>query len=178
VRSTRREIWEILKIWWFIVPGGALGVVAIIAAIHGTHHKTVWFWGFWAMTALLLAMGWRLRSVLKERDVARAELADEHSAEAGARRLDELADEAIIIREDEVPTDKWGTAHTRAISVFGHWQARADAEVRRSANAYMGIWRENPENPMLLHFGTPDQAREFVDFNVAQLRHIASELRK
>lgn len=156
-----------------------MGVVAIIAAIHGTHHKTVWFWGFWAMTALLLAMGWRLRSVLTERDVARAELADEHSAEAGARRLDELADEAILIRDGEIPSGgSWGMARKRSLEVLGHWQLRADAEVRRSANEHMGTWRQNPKNPMLLHFGTPDDGRQFIDFCAAQLRYIASELRK
>jgi len=69
-------------------------------------------------------------------------------------------------------------ARKRSMEVFQHWQLRADAEVQRSANEHMNTWRENPENPMLLYFGTPDEAREFVDFNAKQLRRIASEVRK
>lgn len=78
-----------------------------------------------------------------------------------------------------MPSGKsWGTTRKRSTEVFHHWQLRADAEVRRSANEYMDAWLDNPEDPTLLHFGTPEDARKFIDFNVAQLRHVTSELRK
>jgi hypothetical protein len=72
VRSALRETWEIIKAWWLFVTGVALGVVAIVQEIKGAHHVTVWFWAFCAMTALGLATLWRLRGVLKERDLALA----------------------------------------------------------------------------------------------------------
>ncbi len=64
------------------------------------------------------------------------------------------------------------------MQVFQHWQRRADAEVRRSATEYMPVWRENPPDPMLLHFGRPGESHAFIDFNIDQLRRIARELRK
>lgn len=179
VRGVRREVWEIAKVWWVLVPGGAFGVVAIVQAIRGARGESIWFWGFWAMTALALALGLRLRQVAQERDRARRLLEDENSTEAAARRLEDLANEALIIRDNEVPAgDDWGTALRRCTHVFNHWQDRADAEIRRSANGYMDHWRQNPPNPMLLRFSSPEAARQMIDFCVAQIRHIATELRK
>lgn len=55
-----------------MVPGGVLGIVAIVQAIEGARHMTAWFWAFCAMTALCLATAWRLRNVLGERNTALA----------------------------------------------------------------------------------------------------------
>lgn len=71
MRSGSREAWEVVKTWWLFVPGGALGVVAIVQVIHDARSKTVWFWGFCAVTALCLALCVRLWKVVKERDQAR-----------------------------------------------------------------------------------------------------------
>jgi hypothetical protein len=74
MRRVGRELWEIGKLWWTVVPGVALGVVAIVQAIKGAHGESVWFWGFCTVIALLLATAWRLRNAMQERDEARAEL--------------------------------------------------------------------------------------------------------
>jgi hypothetical protein len=104
---------------------------------------------------------------------------DGATREAAASKLDELAEEGILIRDREIPPGtSWGTALQRCTAVTQHWQLKSDAEVRRSATDYLGLWHESPEYPMLLYFSTPDDARKFIDSCVGQLRHIASELRK
>lgn len=99
--------------------------------------------------------------------------------EAAAQRIDALAVEAAQIRDEEVPAgDSWGSALILCQTVFEHWRLEADREVRRSASEFMDLWRQPNTNPMTLYFNTPQQAREFIDSEIAKLRHIASKLRK
>lgn len=179
MRRAARELWEISKIWWLIVPGGALGAVAIVQAIKGSPGKSVWFWGFWAMTAVAFALAWRLRRVVHERDQAIQDLEAEHSAEATARRLGELADEAVLIREEIPDGNDWGdVGPAQIVTTLEHWQARVESEIRRYAKEHLDYWRENPDWLETNTFLTPEVCRRFVDYKVARARHVASELGK
>jgi hypothetical protein len=177
VEKAAREAWEIVKLGWTYVAGIVLGVVAIVEAVEGSH-DSAWFCGFWAMTALFLATGWRLWGVVKERDGALEIVRNENSADARAHRLEDLADEGVLIREEIPRGDGWGPSISRYVGVTSHWQLRVDSEVRRSANDHMDAWRQNPPDPTLLNFSSPDDARTFLDFCIDQLRRIAAEIRK
>jgi hypothetical protein len=118
MRKASQEIWEISKIWWVVVPGGALGVVTIVQEVEGVRHETVWFWGFCAMTALWLATLWRLRGVLRERDVAEGLLADENTREAVARRIDRFREEYEQLGS-EAPGELKGQVQYRLRSRYG-----------------------------------------------------------
>ncbi len=64
-----REAWEVLKLGWGYVAGIALGIVAVLQAVKGSH-ESAWFWAFCAMTALALGVATRLHVVARERDAA------------------------------------------------------------------------------------------------------------
>jgi hypothetical protein len=177
-----RELWEIGKIWWFVVPGGALGIVAIVHAVKGTPDKSVWFWGFWTAVAVCMAMSWRLWKVLKERDDARAELASENTRDAVARRIDGFALELETLRS-EMPPDNEGVGpvvtddqRNWSFSVT-HTEEQISSYLRQNAPGFVSYWREslNPA-PRLIPFSARVNAE--VDFALGQLHHIAQRLRE
>ncbi len=181
MRKIVQEIWEISKIWWVVVPGGALGVVAIVQEIKGVRHETVWFWGFCAMTALCLAAFWRLRGVLRERDQARAQLAEESTRDAVADRLDRFAEEYEVLgREAPGEREDVGPIHTEEQAGWSwssnHLNEQISSELRRHAPGFVAYWRTNPRDPPPTHpFDV--YTKDFVAMSLEQLRHIAARLR-
>src|ERR1700733_928129 len=181
MRKVGRELWEISKIWWLVVPGGVLGVVAIVQAIKGAHGKSIWFWAFWAMAALMLAMGWRLRSVLKERDLARDELANENTRDVVAQRIDRFAHEWKILG-DEAPGEQEGVGPiTTPEQVFWsqsmqNLNEQISSELRRNAPGFVKYWRSNlapmPPPPPFAAY-----SHAFTEMSLLQLRFIAERLR-
>jgi hypothetical protein len=182
MRKAGREIWEVSKIWWLVVPGGALGVVAIVQVVRGTHGKSVWFWGFWALMALLFAVVWRLRSVLKERDAARAALAEEGTRDAVANRLDRFAHEYELLGA-EAPGEQEGVGPVNTPEQASwswsstHLNEQISSELRQHAPGFVTYWRTNPREPPPRHpFDV--YVKDFVSMSVEQLRHIATRLRE
>jgi hypothetical protein len=180
VRKVPRETWEIAKIWWLVVPGGALGFVAIVKAVEGAHGKSIWFWGFWAMTALMLAVVWRLRAVLKERDAAIAALANENTRDAVAHRLDRYTRELETLR-GEIPAERTGPGPvvTNEQRDWGesavHLTERVLGELRQNAPGFVSYWRTEPE---LRPYPTLEGMEADADFALGQLRHMAQRLRE
>jgi hypothetical protein len=182
VRSTRREVWEVLQIWWFTVPGLGLGVLAIVQTIRDTRHETPWFWGFLAMTALAFATGWRLRKVAKDRNKAEAALGEESSRDAVALRMDRFARELEALRE-EIPPDQEGPgplySHEQEdwIDSLRHFSERVAGELRQNAPGFMAYWRQELESSSIPQRLTRTAAEEQIDFGLQQLHRIAERLR-
>jgi hypothetical protein len=182
MRRAIRELWEISKIWWLVVPGGVLGVVAILQAIKDVHGKSVWFWGFWAVTALLFAGGWRLRGVLKERDKAEAALGEEGSRDAVAHRIDRFAREIESLRA-EIPPDHEGPGPLYSdeqeawMDSAAHFSERVTGELRQSAPGFVPYWRTELGPSSTSSRLTKVRAEAEIDFGLDQLRHIAERLR-
>jgi hypothetical protein len=180
MRRTGRELWEISKIWWLVVPGGALGIVAIVQAIKDVHGKSVWFWGFLAMAALLFAVGWRLRSVLEERDQAKAVLGEEGSRDAVAHRLNRFIHEHELLAAERPPEqDGVGPVRTDEqdywIQSVNHLTEQISSELRQNAPEFVSYWRSNPEDlPPTYPFER--YADAFVAMSIRQLRHITERL--
>jgi hypothetical protein len=177
IHRMAQEVWRIVNLWWLYVAGVALGTISIVHAVEHTRGWSPWLWAFLAMTALCVATARRLIGVIREREAARRELREQNSAEARARRIDDLVEEALLIR-DEVPADDWGTAMTRMREVISHFQLRADSEVRRSAHEYMDIWLQDPPDPTTSTFSEPADARAVLDQYATQLRGIAAKVRQ
>jgi hypothetical protein len=182
VRTALREAWEIAKGWWLFVPGGVLGAVAIVEVVHDAHGRSIWFWGFWAMTALFLAACWRLRGVVKERDQARSALAEEDSRDAVAHRLDRFAHEYELLGT-EAPGEQEGVGPINT-DEQAHWSwssnhlsEQISSELRRNAPGFVAYWRSNPE-PIPPTHPFDIYTRVFVEISLKQLRHIAARLRE
>lgn len=180
MRKAGSEVWEICKTWWQFIPGGVLGVLAIVEVIHDAHGKSVWFWGFCAMTALLFATGWRLWNVLKERDQARALLANEDTREGVAYRLDGFRQEYEVLGAEASKIDPLGPLATDTQREWdasaNHLSAAVSSELRRGAPEFGAYWRKHPE-PRLAFHPFDAYAESVVNLSVTQLRHIAARLR-
>jgi hypothetical protein len=181
MRDARREAWEIIKVWWLFVPGGALGVVAIVEVVHDAHGKSFWFWGFCAMTALFLATCWRLRGVVRERNAATQTLSSENSAEAVAKRLEQFAHEGDLLK-DEIPADAepfdWFQLRSRKEAELEHLALRIERELRLHFPKFLPYWKTNPDDlPTGAQLASAANARRIIEFGSEQLRHIAERLR-
>jgi len=185
VRSARREIWEILKLWWLVVPGGALGVIAIVAAVRGAGHETVWFWGFWAMTALFTATCVRLWRVVQERDEALA------ASSSGRQSLDPWLDErsedmqalAERLREQAAVGPVVDIPRCEAIQ-GAFWQLSSDvlARLHIEAPEWAEYYMQNPDWYRLdgVTAMRPEQFEErakLIDYTVDQIAHIRARLK-
>jgi hypothetical protein len=176
-----RELWEIGKIWWFVVPGGALGIVAIVHAVKGTPDKSVWFWGFWTIVAVCMAMSWRLWAVLKERDQTRAELAGENTRDAAVRRIDSFLREYEQLRSEMPPDNEDpGPVFTNEQRDWtyspSHIEQQISSYLRQNAPRFVSYWRSNP-TPLPPTYPFRIYADALVDMSIEQLRHIAQRLR-
>jgi hypothetical protein len=181
-KTISTEVWAVLRIWWLIVPGIVLGIVAIVEAINDAHGKTVWFWATLAMTALFAATAVRLRHVVRERNSFQARIEDQSSAEAVAARLAEFIEEASLIAEEipEHPSDaEWVMLRRRKAAELEHLGLRVERELRLHAKKYLDYWKENPEGiPPEAQFNSAENTRRVIKFSVGQLRHITEELRQ
>jgi hypothetical protein len=155
------------------------GVSWVWPAIQGAH-KTVWFWGFWTVIVLMLAMAWRLRTVLKERDAARHGLAGENSRERVARRMEDFADEhELLMKEFPGHERDIGLGEARILWERGraHLAEQIKSELRRNAPGFTSYWLASPD-PMPPVEPFDGYAKAFSDLSVEQLRRIAAWLRE
>ncbi|MFI4990257.1 MAG: hypothetical protein ACHQHO_05010 [Solirubrobacterales bacterium] len=92
MRRAVREFWEILGIWWVLIPGGIVAAIATVQLVEGIRHKPLWFWTTWVMTGFAVAGFIRSIRVGKERDAARAALVDQDASLKDwlGRQIDEL----------------------------------------------------------------------------------------
>lgn len=170
--------------WWLVVVATALGVVAIVEAIEGAHGRSAWFWGFWGMTALCMATGLRLLGIARERDGLRAEIADPHSAEAVARRLEGFAHEGERLLADMPPAEATPREWYEAINQEGwegilkHWAFEIESELRRNSPQLLPQWNRNPPDlPEGTGWASASNARRMVEWASAELRNWAQGLR-
>lgn len=179
VPVARREAWEIAKNWWQFVPGGALGVLAIVEVIHDTRGKTGWFLGFCAMTALFLATAARLRRVVQERNSAQTALAGGGTREALADRLDRFQKAWETLRGELPPDPGPGSVFTEERERWredcGALRGEVTGELRQYAEKFVVYWRSNP--PARTHNFDTD-ANADVDAARERLAYIAQRLRE
>ncbi len=160
------------------------GAVAIVEAVEGAHGKSVWFWAFFAMTALFAATFLRLLSTARERDALYAEIADPQSEEAVARRLDGFAQEGDRLLVDMPAADSTAAEWQEAIrsagweGVLKHWAFQIESELRRNAPQFMDRWDTNPPGlPEGTGWASAGNARLMVGWAVNNLRDWARTLR-
>jgi hypothetical protein len=183
MQNSAREAWEVVKLGWVYAVGVAFGVVAVVEAVKGSHDSG-WFWGFWAMTALFHATGWRLVKATRARDRLETEIADEHGSLATARRLEVLANEGERLREDMPGADADAAEWQRAVvgagleGIVKHWAFQVESELRRNAPEYLSRWNENPPDiPLGQGWLTAAYARRMVEYAAGNARGFANELR-
>lgn len=180
MRSFFREARAVFSIWWLVVPGGILGVVGVVQAIRGVHHVSAWLWVAAAMTALWLATSVRLARVVRERNIARVALADEHSREATVLRLERMAREWELLAA-EIPPDEETDGGAVAPSVQRwqhasiHLNERVRSELRQNAPGFLAYWGTDPE-PLPPNYPFAVWAQAFVELSARQVRHIADRL--
>jgi hypothetical protein len=139
MKALWREIRAILGVWWLIVPGGILGVVAIVDTVRSAHQVTPWFWAALAMTALWLATCVRLNHVLDERNrLAGSELPRLSYGEARTRIT-------RLVREADALDERLADASAEEFFdvVFPEvqrWVAEADDTLRRFHFQLMLPW--------------------------------------
>jgi len=181
MRRAGRELWEILGIWWLLIPGGIVAAVATVQLVEDIHHKSLWFWATWVMTGFAIAGLIRSLRVSKERDAARAALAKENTQDAVIRRLDGLREEYEQLGAEApgelegpgpIPTEEqeaWGRSTE-------HLGERIASELRRNAPGYVAYWRSNTEQMPPIHPFVPF-AKAWTGMAIGQLRHITDRLR-
>jgi hypothetical protein len=183
MRRVSRELWEILGIWWLLIPGGVVAAIATIQLVEGIHHRSIWFWTTWVMTGFAIASFVRVIRVGKERDTARAELADEESRDAVAHRLERFIREYEQLWA-EVPGEQEGVGpvvtenQERWIASIDHLSERVSGELRQSAPGFVAYWHTDPQSPRLYFQPFGSWAKQLVDLSIEQLRHIAQRLRQ
>lgn len=180
MRSFVREARAVLSIWWLIVPGGGLGVVAIVSFIKGSHHVSAWLWVAAAMTALWLATCLRLRQIIKERDRLNSVLNEEHSRDATVVRLEGFVREYEQLGK-ELPDRPEGVGPVVSDEQLGwsasleHLGERVKSELRMNAPGFLAYWNSNAEplpfSPPLKPWG-----EAYVGLSLRQLRHIIDRL--
>jgi hypothetical protein len=181
VERLGREAWEIVKLGWTYVAGIALGVVAIVAAIRGSHDSG-WFWGFWAMTALFVATGWRLHRAVQRGNQLEAALDEPH---ATAQRLEVLVNEGERLLEEMPRSDASAAEWREAVlnegleAILKHWALGVESELRRNAPQLLTAWHgaQPPGVPAGQGWATAANARQMVGYNVETVREMARGLR-
>ena len=123
----------------------------------------------------------RVSQLERERDEARAALADDDSRGAVARRLEGFIREYAQLRA-EVPDEQTGVGPVVTEDQEAwNWSAnhlgeRVSSELRQNMPGFVAYWRTNPE-PRLYFQPFGPWAKQLVDMSIKQLRHIAARLR-
>lgn len=183
MRSASREAWEVFKTWWLFVPGGALGVVAVVEVIHDARGETVWFWSFCAMTALCFALGVRLWKAVRERDQAQASSSSEQSLsswlEARSRDMQALARRLRGQIASRVVVDVF-----RCEAIEGaFWQLSRDvlARLHIEAPEWADFYMKNPDwyrgnGVTAIRAEEFEERARLIDYTVDQIAHIRARL--
>lgn len=176
-----REIWEVFKVWWGLVVGLAFGVVAILKALQSGHHS-VWFWAFWAMTALAFGLGSRLWQVRRERDGARKDDRNDLAVWLDNKSNDMLAFKQRL--REEIERNSQFRAERAQIIEELFWDANTDVVKRLHIDApeWLDYYSENPPNFSRYVTRTlPAQFEEVIgaiDYTVSQILRVRANLKR
>lgn len=183
MRRAGRELWEILGIWWLLIPGGVVAAIGTIQLVEGIPHKSFWFWTTWVMTGFAIASFVRLIRVGKERDAARAALADEDTSLKAwlGRQIDELHG-LLTTLEGVLDAEPFDSERAEPIHQY-FWQLHdeVDRKLHTSASEWVDYFNEghSPAGAILFYSRADLLRSQFVptiELTIDRIAHIQARL--